>query len=44
MKHLDRNKVHRSHVSHREIRARGWTKPIPWWLKRIIRQMPRDRI
>jgi hypothetical protein len=31
---MDKIKVHRSHISAREVRTRGWTRPLRLHLKR----------
>ena len=33
---MDRIKKHRSHISAREARQRGWTRRLPRWLRRLI--------
>ena len=35
---MDEVKKYRSHISARETRQRGWTRILPWWLRRLVRR------
>ena len=34
---MDKVKVHRSHISSRRVRQRGWTGRLPRWLRRLAK-------
>ena len=34
---MDKVKKHRSHISSKRARTRGWTRRLPWWLRRLVK-------
>ena len=34
---MDKVKKHRSHISARMVRQRGWIRRLTWWLRRLVR-------
>ena len=34
---MDKVKIHRSHISSRRAKQQGWTRRLPWWLRRLVK-------